>query len=197
MRRLHEVKIDDAKYYEKIWGEEFNTRPYYDAVRMRALAKYVKAGDRVLDVGGGVFGTAQYIAEHTGISADLTIVDQSHTAAEILAAEQPSVNFVISDVASLPFSSGSFSIVIAGEIIEHMEDPAAFVVELARVLDTGGHITLSTVDTECANAIAHGDYPEHLWEFDLADLSEFFLAAGLKDVSTYMVGDYLFAEGVK
>ena len=48
MKRLHPTKIDDAKYYEHIWGVEENLRPFFDAVRMRALAKYVKNGDKVL-----------------------------------------------------------------------------------------------------------------------------------------------------
>jgi len=74
MRRLHEKKIDDAKYYEKIWSIEHNTRPYYDAVRQRALIKYVKDGDKVVDVGAGVFGSCQYIAENTFIDAQLYLL---------------------------------------------------------------------------------------------------------------------------
>ena len=197
MKRLHENKIDDAKYYEKIWGEDYNLRPFYDAVRMRALAKHVKDHDKVLDVGGGVFGTAQYISEHMEIDADLTIIDQSYTAQEIVQREQPNINFIISDVESLPFNDNEFDIVIAGEIIEHMEDPQAFVTELARVTKNNGIVTLSTVDTKCDNAIAHGDYPEHIWEFEIEDLEKLFNKAKFKSVLSSYVGDYLFIEAVK
>ena len=191
MRRIHDVKIDDAKYYEKIWAVEYNTRPWYDTVRQEALAVPVQKGDSVLDVGGGVFGTAQYIAEHhPELEAFLTIVDQSHTAAEIVTSKFPEINFVISDVIELPFRDHSFDVVVAGEIIEHMEDPAAFAKELRRVTRIGGTITLSTVDTECENAIAHGDYPEHLWEFTPRDLQSMF-GPGAKYTT---VGDYHFLE---
>lgn len=187
MKRLHPVKIDDAKYYEKIWGEEFNTRPYYDAVRMRALARDVKNGDRVLDVGAGVFGTAQYIAENMPhLICGLVAFDQSHTAKKIVDGLGLSINYVLGSVEKLPFEGKSFDVVIAGEIIEHMEDPEAFVKELCRV---GKRVALSTVDTKSENAIKHGDYPEHLFAFEDEDLINFFDTYCSK-VEFCRVGDY-------
>lgn len=193
MKRLHEKKIDDAKYYEKIWGEEYNARPYYDAVRMRALIAPVKNGDKVLDVGAGVFGAVQYLAEETEIQAELHAVDQSYTARDIVKKRAPQINYKLSDVVELPYEDDLFDVVIAGEIIEHIEDPAAFCEELLRVTKPGGHVTLSTVDTHCENAKLHGDYPEHIWEFEPKDLLKFFGSG-----ATYStVGDYHFIDCVK
>lgn len=188
MKRLHPVKIDDAKYYEKIWGEEYKSRPYYDAVRMRALARDVRHGDRVLDVGAGVFGTAQYLAENNPeLIIGLTCIDQSHTAKEIVDKLNLPINYVIGSVEKLPFEDKQFDVVIAGEIIEHMEDPAAFVKELCRI---GNKVALSTVDTKSENAIKHGDYIEHLWEFEESDLIDFFKPF-CSDVEFCYVGDYM------
>lgn len=187
MKRLHPVKIDDAKYYEKIWSEETNLRPYYDAVRMRALARDVVDGAKVLDVGAGVFGTCQYISEETTTKAELHCIDQSYTAKEIVEARCPLIHYVVHSVEELPYDDKAFDVVIAGEIIEHMEDPQAFVKELCRV---GKNIALSTVDTRSENAIKHGDYPEHLWEFEPEDLVEFFKPYGEVEYTT--VGDYHF-----
>ena len=187
MKRLHPVKIDDAKYYEKIWSEETNLRPYYDAVRMRALARDVADGMKVLDVGAGVFGTCQYISEETTIKAELHCIDQSYTAKEIVEARCPLIHYLVHSVEELPYDDKAFDVVIAGEIIEHMEDPRAFVNELCRV---GKNIALSTVDTRSENAIKHGDYPEHPWEFEPEDLVEFFKPYG--DVEYTTVGDYHF-----
>jgi len=170
MKRLHKHKIDDAKYYEKIWGEEYNARPYYDAVRMRALIRDVKNGDRVLDVGAGVFGSAQYIAEETDLKCELVAYDQSYTAKEIVEKRCPSIKYIVGECTKLPFKDKEFEVVIAGEIIEHMEDPDAFVEELKRV---GKKVAISTVDTKCENAIKHGDYPEHIWEFEIEDLEKY------------------------
>lgn len=191
MRRLHKDKIDDAKYYEQIWSEEANTRPYYDAVRMRALLAPVREGDKVLDVGAGVFGAVQYAAEHyRDLDLQLHAVDQSYTARDLVLRDFPWINYKLSEVENLPYEDEMFDLVIAGEIIEHMEDPAAFVQELLRVCKSGGHVTLSTVDTHCENAKLHGDYPEHIWEFDPDDLLQFFG----EGAEFSLVGDYYYVK---
>lgn len=191
MKRLHDKKIDDAKYYEKIWAEEYNTRPYFDTVRMEALVRPVKNGDRVLDVGAGVFGAVQYLAEHRPqANLHLVALDQSHTAQQIVLQRHPEISYLLGDVEHLPFADESFDVVIAGEIIEHMEDPQILVDELKRVCKLTGTVILSTVDTTCDDAIAHGEYPEHVWEFDPEDLTGFFGP----EASYYLVGDYHFVE---
>lgn len=171
MKRLHKKKIDDAKYYEKIWGEEYNTRPYYDAVRMRALIRDIKNGDKVLDVGAGVFGACQYIAENTDLKCELFAYDQSYTAKEIVEKIAPEIEYIIGNCeGALPFKDDEFDVVIGGEIIEHMEKPDKFMQEMKRI---GKKVVISTVDTKCENAIKHGDYPEHIWEFEIDDLKKY------------------------
>lgn len=194
MKRINQIKIDDAKYYEKIWSEEFNTRPYYDAVRMRALIRNVKNGDSVMDIGAGVFGACQYIAEKTALKCDLFAYDQSYTAMEIVNRVTPQIDYQLGECAGrLPFEDNSFDVVMAGEVIEHMEDPAAFCAELCRI--SRQWVSLSTVDTNCANAIKHGEYPEHIWEFTPEDLVSFFEPFGV--VTYEVVGDYHFIYFMK
>lgn len=189
MRRLHEKKIDDAKYYEKIWSIEHNTRPYYDAVRQRALIKYVKDGDKVADVGAGVFGSCQYIAENTFIDAQLYCIDQSYTAKEIVDSKNLGIEYIIAEVEKFDKKYKEyFDVVIGGEIIEHMENPKLFAKELIKICKKGGWVCISTVNTKSENAIKHGDYPEHLWEFEPEDLISFFKPYG--DTTYEVCGDY-------
>lgn len=189
MKRLHEKKIDDAKYYEKIWNDKLVERPYYDAVRIRALIRDVKNGDSVMDIGAGVFGACQYIAEKTALKCKLFAFDQSYTAQEIVKKTAPQIDYQLGECAGrLPFADNSFDVVTAGEVIEHMEEPAAFCAELCRI--SRRWVSISTVDTNCENAIKHGDYPEHIWEFTPDDLISFFKPFG---VATYqVVGNYHF-----
>lgn len=190
MKRLHEFKIDDAKYYEKVWADEFNTRPYYDAVRQRALIKYVKDGDKVIDVGAGVFGSCQFIVESTKLQCSLFAFDQSYTAKEIINRIAPQITYLIGDCSlRLPFEDDTFDCVIAGEIIEHMENPADFAEELMRICKPDGMLSLSTVNPHCENA-KNRDYPEHLWEFTPEELVGFFLSFG--ETRYEVVGDYHF-----
>ena len=86
MKQLRDYPIDDAKYYERIWNAELAAGHWhFDAVRHRALAKYVKPGHKVIDIGAGVWGTAQYIGtELKTPNVTLVAYDQSYTARDIV-----------------------------------------------------------------------------------------------------------------
>jgi len=190
MKRLHDgPAIDDAKYYERIWSEEENTRPFYDAVRMRGLAVKVLSGNIVVDIGAGVYGTVQYIVEH---EKQLTIFpvcyDQSYTARDIVIKKFPQILYFLGQLPDTYLPSDSFDVVIAGEIIEHMEEPDKLAAELARICRPGGWVSLSTVDTTSENAIKHGPYPEHTFSFEDQDLIDMFSPYG--KVEFLILGDY-------
>ena len=203
MKRIHEVKIDTPEYYdEKIWAQEVNTRPYYDTVRMQALIEKVKDGDRVIDLGAGCFGAAQFLAEKTQVRAYINAVDYSRVARELVTERvrlvQPhyfhSFQYFTEDVLHTGFKAAAAEVVIAGEVIEHIENPPDLVKEIARICKPGGWMVISTVDNSCADAIAHGDYPEHLWawEDDIDGLVSMFAPYGKPRY--YLVGDYHFVE---
>ncbi len=58
--------------------------------------------------------------------------------------EPEGVRFVQGDVTSLPFPSGSFDIVVAFEVIEHLENWRGFLAEIERVLAPAGQLIVST-----------------------------------------------------
>ena len=84
----------------------------------------------------------------------------------------PKVHFAQSGCLTLPFPSGQFDLVVAFEIIEHLEDPEAFLAELHRVLHPTGLLVLSTPNrlyyTEERGAVN----PFHVREFSFAELEE-------------------------
>lgn len=194
MKQLRDYPIDDAKYYERIWNAELAAGHWhFDAVRHRALAKYVTPGHKIIDIGAGVWGTAQYIGtELKTPNVTLVAYDQSYTARDIVAKMCPQIVYVLGQLPSMPFGDGEFDIVTAGEIIEHMVDPAALAAEMARICRPDGWITISTVDVECENAKRHGPYPEHTWSFEPLDLALMFAQYG--ETKHSYVGDYHFIE---
>lgn len=187
MKRLRTNNINTPDHFDQEWKDPSQYR--WDSVRMRALTFGVVNGNKVLDVGAGLFGACEYISSQTNLKCELHCVDFSSTAHDIVVKKCPEINFKIGRIEELDYPDDSFDCVICGEVIEHMEDPEGLVKELARVCKQGGLISLGTVDTNCSNA-RKLEYPEHLWEFTPDDLIGFFKPFGNTQYTT--VGDYHF-----
>jgi SAM-dependent methyltransferase len=54
------------------------------------------------------------------------------------------LHFALADGMALPFTSGSFDLVLSHAVIEHVADALLYLRECARVLATDGHVYLST-----------------------------------------------------
>jgi SAM-dependent methyltransferase len=93
-------------------------------------------GLRVLDLGCRTGALTQHYAQGN----DVTGVDVDREALA-RAAERLGIETVWADVEdALPFPDDSFDVVVAGELFEHVADPAAAVANVRRVLKPGGRI---------------------------------------------------------
>jgi SAM-dependent methyltransferase len=102
-------------------------RPHIAAFLRRAAAS-LPAGSRVLDAGAGTAPYRELFAAH-----DYTTTDWANTPhPEALQAD------VIAPIHDLPLEDGSFDAVICSEVVEHLDDPVAALVELRRVVRPGG-----------------------------------------------------------
>jgi 2-polyprenyl-3-methyl-5-hydroxy-6-metoxy-1,4-benzoquinol methylase len=100
----------------------------------------------------------------------------------------------------LPLDDASVDAAAAVEVIEHLENPRAFVRELARIVRPGGWVVLSTPNQVSAlslltlvvkgsfSAFQDGDYPAHRTALLEIDLRRIFAEAGLRDVETRFTG---------
>jgi ubiquinone/menaquinone biosynthesis C-methylase UbiE len=107
-------------------------------------------GATVLDIACGDARLAAYIAE---AGAKLVAgVDMSHIGLKVgrarWAVDQPGsigrASFIQGDGLSLPVGSGLFDIVVASEIIEHVDDADAFLREASRPLKPEGALIVTT-----------------------------------------------------
>ena len=135
-----------------------------------AFAVRLARGKRVLDAGCGAgYGSAELaqVAESVtaiDIAPEAIAFANAHYAAPNLAFEQASCT-------ALPYAGASFDLVVAFEVIEHLENWRGFLEEACRVLSPGGQLIVSTPNrlyyTESRGA--EGANPFHVHEFDFEE----------------------------
>ena len=112
--------------------------------RHRAHAKLLEAvgtGNRVLDGGCSSGYLARPLSERGN-----TIVGLELDPVAAHAAEEFCELVLVGDVETmdLPLEPGSFDVVLGGDVIEHLRDPAATLARLRPLLRPGGRVVLST-----------------------------------------------------
>jgi len=103
--------------------------------------------DRVLEVGCGTASLAAALASRgAGVVATDLSLRWLVLAARRIAAQQPTpdVELVACAGEALPFEDASFDLVVASDVIEHVESPECFVRECSRALLPGGLLFLAT-----------------------------------------------------
>ncbi len=188
MKRLNTKNINTPnstiQTFEGRWQKELN---YRDWERFREMAKYFKGG-RILDL--GVFNSPLIIElwkmiKYQGLITETVGLDYCEPVLRELQQRHPEVRYVVGDAMHIQFKDEYFDYVIAGELIEHMEDPAAFVKEVMRVLKKGGVFSLSTPKEEGEKQIKISS--EHLWSFDEQNMNNLLKPYGRVEISTKRV----------
>lgn len=107
-----------------------------------------REGALLLDLacGGGLLAPHLRGYRHVGL-------DLSPTAVRVARAH--GVTTVQGDVTRLPFADACADVVVAGEVLEHVADPAVLLAEAVRVLRPGGTLVLDTIaDTRLAKVVS-------------------------------------------
>lgn len=128
-------------------------------------------GPRVLEVGCNEGWVAKAIMEERGFQ--VVALDNREQAISD-AKSYFGIDAVKADVTRLPFANGEFDCVVAGEILEHLENPGLGMAEIFRV--SKGHVIMSLPIGRYWN-----DEPTHAWqinggmvEHERGDISNFF-----------------------
>jgi len=107
----------------------------------------LRPGERVLDVGCGTGVVARQAAELVGVTGSVTGVDVAPEMIEV-ATSLPSrgapIDWRQGDAAALPLADESFDVVLCQMALMFVEDRAAAVRDMRRVLVPGGRVLITT-----------------------------------------------------
>jgi len=113
-----------------------------EKIVLRLLQPHLKKGKRVLDVGCGA-GRFLYQLNKRVQNMELHGIDYSQV--RIKKASTLPFKFKKANIeAGLPYEDNYFNIVYAGEVLEHLYNPDAFIIEAKRILKKGGLLLLTT-----------------------------------------------------
>jgi 2-polyprenyl-3-methyl-5-hydroxy-6-metoxy-1,4-benzoquinol methylase len=191
-----------ASIYEgddPIFLQEGNDRYYLDETNLSSCRRkldwmrgLVPRGARVLDAGanfGHFLSVAQAEYRAVGVELSATAVAWSR--------EHFSVDNHAASIYALPDAlAGPYDAVTSWDVIEHVPDPREALHQLARVLEPGGTLLLSTPDAGSAVARAMGRYwhyldpVQHIALFDRANLTRLLKDVGFTIIKTTSFGHF-------
>ena len=155
------------------------------------LARYAFAArlgrkKRILDAGCGAgYGSA----ELSRVANRVVGVDLSAEAIEFATRNyvQSNLRFLRATCTALPFADRSFDLVVAFEVIEHIEDWQSLILEARRLLAPGGQFIVSTPNRNyyADSRRQSGPNPWHVHEFEFAEFHQA-LAAVFPAVSLFL-----------
>jgi SAM-dependent methyltransferase len=136
--------------------------------RYRFAARFAE-GAMVLDAGCGTgYGTAEISQASKVVGVDASAEAVDHARCNF---SHAGVHFLQAVCESLPFADGSFDLVLAFEVIEHLERWQDFLAEARRVLRPAGLLLVSTPNkayyAEARGAA--GANPYHVREFEFGE----------------------------
>ena len=151
-----------AFWQERVAAEGRLGNSHYEGLftAMFGLTRDHYAGARVLDIGCGPRGSlewADHAAERVGLDP---LVDGYRS----LGIDRHAMTYVAAPAERIPFPDGHFDVVTSINSLDHVDDLAATLAEIARVLRPGGDFLL---EVEIGHP-ATSTEPHDLW-FDLLD----------------------------
>lgn len=167
-----------------------NNSIYWMIVKLISLHQL--KGD-VLDFGSGVGNLTRILLEHGSFSS-ITAIDMLERPDQLT----ESVRWISADLNDeITISDQLFDLIVAAEIIEHLENPRFVTREIFRMLKPGGTVILTTPNNESLRSyialhvrghyVAFGDtcYPAHITALLKKDFLRILQEAGFADISFY------------
>ena len=169
---------------------DINTKEYWDThqtafdfgLRQQKYLELAGSGERIVELGCGLSPMLDYAASFS-YAYGVDFSEETITKAQKL---YPDVTYLCMEVINTGLSDNFFDAVVAGEVIEHLQDPIKLIDEMYRICKPGGTMILSTPHLEFID-------PEHLWEFEEDDFKRWGFQAETVHSERFPGRSYIFA----
>jgi ubiquinone/menaquinone biosynthesis C-methylase UbiE len=101
---------------------------------------------RLLDIGCGPGSITVDLADRVASAVGIDASGEAIARANEIAGERADVRFQVASVYELPFPDDSFDVVYAHQVLQHLADPVAALVEARRVVVPGGFVAARDAD---------------------------------------------------
>lgn len=178
------------QYFEQVAGSWDQMREgfFSTSVRVHALDMAgVEAGETAADIGAGTGFVTEGLVER---GLRVIAVDQSANMLAVLAekfAGRGDVECRLGSAERLPLADASVDHVFANMYLHHVEDPAAAIVEMARVVKPGGKLVVTDLDSH-EHEFLRTEQHDRWMGFERGQVRRWFEDAGLADVRIECAG---------
>jgi 2-polyprenyl-6-hydroxyphenyl methylase/3-demethylubiquinone-9 3-methyltransferase len=152
---------NDSRQYDDLVAEWWRPEGAFAALHWLAAARAelipapCGAGEVLVDVGCGGGLMTGHVSGYVHVGVDIT-------ASALREARARGVRGIRADAAPLPLADGSASVVLAGEILEHLADVPAVHAEGCRGMRPGGTVVVDTINSTRRARFALVTVAEHL-----------------------------------
>lgn len=170
VRLIQGLGANSPSGYDAIYKErkEKGVDPF-DVKRWQKLLKYYRGG-KLVDI-GTLDSLIPAMAKDAYPQAEVWGIDTAEEAIKDMQERYPQVLYAVDDGYKTKFPSNHFDYVVAGEVIEHLDDPPRFIKECMRILKHGGIFALSTPEEEIRE-IGAIDALRHVHSFSQKEIQD-------------------------
>lgn len=158
---------------ERVIPGQVNDDLWAEHIARYAFASRLSAQARVLDIGCGTgYGTAE-LAQQARFATGIDISPQA-IAFACQHYQVPKTTFLAASATAVPFSSASFDLITAFEVIEHLDHWHELLIEARRLLQPHGVFLVSTPNKlyYAESRSTQGPNPFHTHEFEFSEFRD-------------------------
>lgn len=193
----------DGKVSDHISGYDSLGREHYEKIARLLLSSVDCNGKKMADIGCGT-GILSFLALGKGASVISAVdpsnymLDKCKSKSESMKLEAEVMNFHEAEASKLPFSDGSFDIVLSSMVLGMVPDQQAALKEFARILKPGGYLAISThgpahymeaigAGLNCMKLKYFFNHRFEFWPRSEDSIRKYFSTCGLQQIETKQV----------